>query len=110
MVKGVLIDLDGVVYVGNQALPGSLDAIHRIRESRLPFKFITNTTRRPRARIVRDLAQLGLSIVAQDLFTPAALARQNLVPFLIVHPDLREDFTGLATDGGEAVVVGDAGS
>jgi HAD superfamily hydrolase (TIGR01458 family) len=114
MVKGVLIDLDGVVYVGNQALPGSLDAIHRIRESRLPFKFITNTTRRPRARIVRDLAQLGLGIVAQDLFTPAALARdvlarQNLVPFLIVHPDLREDFAGLATDGGEAVVVGDAG-
>jgi HAD superfamily hydrolase (TIGR01458 family) len=115
MVRGVLIDLDGVVYVGSQALPGSLDAIHRLRESRIPVKFITNTTRRPRRRIVSDLARLGLHIVAQDLFTPAALARdylarENLVPLLIVHPDLREDFAGLASDGGEAVVVGDAGA
>jgi ribonucleotide monophosphatase NagD (HAD superfamily) len=52
MVKGVLIDLDGIVYVGNQALPGSLNTISRIRESHIPFKFITNTTRRPRRRIV----------------------------------------------------------
>ncbi len=115
MVKGILIDLDGVVYVGNQALPGSLDAIRRIRESGLPFKFITNTTRRPRRRIVSDLAHLGLDIDARDLFTPAALARdflgrRNLVPLLIVHPDLREDFAGLAGDGGDAVVVGDAGT
>src|SRR5208282_3389038 len=115
MVKGVLIDLDGVIYVGNQALPGSLDAIRRIRELRIPCKFITNTTRRPRRRIVSDLARLGLDIVAQDLFTPAALARdflarRNLVPLLIVHPDLREDFAGIAADGGEAVVVGDAGA
>jgi len=51
MVKGVLIDLDGVVYVGNQALPGSLDAIRRIRELRIPCKFVTNTTRRPGARL-----------------------------------------------------------
>ena len=115
MVKGVLIDLDGVVYVGNQALPGSLDAIRRIREVHIPCKFITNTTRRPRHRIVSDLARLGLDIVAQDLFTPAALARdflarRNLVPLLIVHPDLREDFAGLAADGGEAVIIGDAGA
>ncbi len=115
MVKGVLIDLDGVVYVGNQALPGSLDGIRRIRELCIPCKLITNTTRRPRRRIVSDLARLGLDIVAQDLFTPAALARdflarRNLVPLLIVHPDLREDFAGLAAAGGEAVVIGDAGA
>jgi HAD superfamily hydrolase (TIGR01458 family) len=115
MVQGVLIDLDGVVYVGNELLRGSLDAILRLRELRIPFKFITNTTRRPRHRIVSDLARLGLSIDVRDLFTPAALARdflerENLVPFLIVHPDLRVDFTGLVTGGGEAVVVGDAGA
>lgn len=115
MVRGVLIDLDGVVYVGDRALPGSLDAIQQLRDSGIPFKFITNTTRRPRRRIVNDLARLGLDIVAQDLFTPAALSRDflerhNLVPFLIVHPDLREDFIGLASDGSSAVVVGDAGA
>jgi len=51
MVKGVLIDLDGVVYVGNQALPGSLDAIRRIRELRIPCKFITTRPAVPGARL-----------------------------------------------------------
>jgi HAD superfamily hydrolase (TIGR01458 family) len=48
------------------------------------------------------------------VFTPAVLAREflvreNLSPFLAVHPDLGEDFAGLAEEGGEAVVLGDAG-
>ncbi|WOJ90965.1 TIGR01458 family HAD-type hydrolase [Methylocapsa polymorpha] len=114
-VKGVLLDLDGVVYVGKAALPGSLEAIRQIRESRIPLKFITNTTRRPRRRIVGDLAQLGLEVAIEDVFTPAALAhdflaRRNLTPFLLVHPDLHEDFAGLPPGDGEAVVVGDAGA
>jgi HAD superfamily hydrolase (TIGR01458 family) len=114
VVRGVLLDLDGVVYVGGSALPGSLEAISRIRAAKLPLKFITNTTRRPRRRIVRDLAQLGLQVALEDVYTPAALAhdflaRRNLAPFLVVHPELREDFSGLRTDGEEAVVVGDAG-
>jgi hypothetical protein len=32
-----------------------------------------------------------------------------LTPFLVVHPDLREDFSGLRTGAEEAVVIGDAG-
>jgi ribonucleotide monophosphatase NagD (HAD superfamily) len=70
VVKGVLLDLDGVVYVGGSALPGSLEAISRIRAAKLPLKFITNTTRRPRRRIVRDLAQLGLQVALEDVYTP----------------------------------------
>jgi HAD superfamily hydrolase (TIGR01458 family) len=114
-VKGVLIDLDGVVYVGDALVPGSLEAIGRLRAARTPFKFITNTTRRPRRRIVVDLARLGLDVALEDVLTPAALARdfllrQNLAPFLVAHPDLREDFVGSPADGAEAVVVGDAGA
>ena len=45
-VRGILLDLDGAVYVGRIVLPGSLDAISRIRAAKLPLKFITNTTRR----------------------------------------------------------------
>jgi HAD superfamily hydrolase (TIGR01458 family) len=114
VVRGILLDLDGVVHVGASALLGSLDAISRIRAARIPLKFITNTTRRPRRRIVEDLARLGLQVALADVYTPAAIAREllaqrKLTPFLVVHPDLREDFSGLATDGEEAVVVGDAG-
>lgn len=113
-VRGLLLDLDGVVYVGHTILPGSLEAIARIRAAGLPLKFITNTTRRPLRRIVGDLARLGVHVRAEDVFTPAATAteflrRRNLKPFLVVHPDLREDFSGPPSAGDEAVVVGDAG-
>lgn len=113
-VKGVLLDIDGVICVGGEVLPGSLDAVRRLRALWVPLKFITNTTRRPRRRIVEDLARLGLGASSEDVFTPASmarddLARRNLAPFLITHPDLREDFAGLESGEGEAVVVGDAG-
>jgi HAD superfamily hydrolase (TIGR01458 family) len=77
------------------------------------LKFITNTTRRPRRRIVSDLANLGLNVATEDVFTPAILARdflarRGLAPLLIVHPDLREDFAGLRDGCPDAVVVGDA--
>jgi HAD superfamily hydrolase (TIGR01458 family) len=113
-VKGILLDLDGVVYVGRTALPGSLEAIARIRDATLALKFITNTTRRPRRKIVGDLASLGLDVATEDIFTPTAIAhnllvQNTLVPFLIVHPDLREEFADLPEQGREAVVIGDAG-
>jgi HAD superfamily hydrolase (TIGR01458 family) len=113
-VRGLLLDLDGVVHVRGAVLPGSLEAIAKLRRSRLPFKFVTNTTRRPLARIVANLAALGLDVTRDDVYTPAALAhdylrRGNLHPFLVVHPELREDFQELPSGGTEAVVVGDAG-
>jgi HAD superfamily hydrolase (TIGR01458 family) len=112
--RGLLLDLDGVVHVRGAILPGSLQAIAKLRMAPLPFKFVTNTTRRPLARIVADIAALGLDVTREDVFTPAALARdflhrRNLSPFLVVHPDLREDFQDLPSGGTEAVVVGDAG-
>lgn len=114
-IHGILLDLDGVVHVRGKALPGSLEAIARVRAENIPLKFVTNTTRRPRRSIVEDLAQLGLQVTIDDVFTPAILARafllrENLAPFLVAHPDLREDFAGLPARGREAVVVGDAGA
>ena len=114
-IRGLLLDLDGVVHVRGKALPGSLEAIARVRAENIPLKFVTNTTRVPRRRIVEDLEQLGLQVAMDDVFTPAILAcaflvRENLAPFLVVHPDLREDFDGLPAQGREAVVLGDAGA
>jgi HAD superfamily hydrolase (TIGR01458 family) len=111
-IGGLLLDLDGVVYVGDAPLPGSLDAIGRLRDAGIPFRFVTNTTTRPRARLVADLGRLGLVVDPADLFTPASLVRDRIVarglrPFLLIHPDLMEDFTGVEA-GSDAVVIGDA--
>jgi HAD superfamily hydrolase (TIGR01458 family) len=118
--KAVLLDIEGVICVGDAALPGSLDAVRRIRQAGIAHKFITNTTRRPRRLIVEDLGRLGLEVAEADVFTPAIaarvpLTREGLTPLLVVHPHLREDFEAASVCGAaasrafDAVVVGDAG-
>jgi HAD superfamily hydrolase (TIGR01458 family) len=111
-VRGLLLDLDGVVTVGGAPLPGALAAIERLRRANMPLRFVTNTTTRPRRRLIAELAGIGLELDPADLFTPARLARDALAaagkrPFLLIHPDLAEDFAGL-DPGEDAVVIGDA--
>ena len=113
-IEGLLIDLDGVVSIGGALVQGSAEALRRLERSHMPYRFITNTTRRPRRQVAADLAALGLAVDMAHIFTPAALVRaycleRNLSPFLVTHPDLREDFEDLSTGGREAVIVGDAG-
>ena len=64
--KAILLDLDGVVYVGRSVIAGSLEAMSRIWAAQIPLEFITNTARRSRRRVARDLAADNLQ-VAVDL-------------------------------------------
>ncbi len=116
-VSGVLIDLGGVVYVGEAAIPGAVEAVARLRRGGMAVRFLTHPTRRPLRALGSDLGRLGLAVQPGELFTPALAARHVLAgraAHLLVHPDLREDFpreTFEETAGAKAgaVVVGDAG-
>jgi HAD superfamily hydrolase (TIGR01458 family) len=114
MIKGVLMDLGGVVYVGSAALPGAVEALARLKAEGLALRYITNTTRRSRQALVKMLADMGLSVAPEEIFMPAVAARRylearGLAAELLVHPNLEEDFAGLAEGKGRAVVIGDAG-
>ncbi len=116
MIRGILIDLSGVIYIGEGPVADARDALSRIRESGLPVRFLTNTTRTPKRSLLERLSRMGFDIAAEDIFTPAQAARERLIerrltPHLLIHPALEEDFRNLpsSTDGDRAVVVGDAG-
>ena len=114
MIKGVLIDLSGVLYVGDAALPGAAEALERLEAAGLPVRFVTNTTRKTKAALLAQLRGLGLPVAAEDVFTPAQaacdwLAAEGYAPHLLVHPGLEPDFADCATEGPKAVVLGDAG-
>ncbi|WP_421726543.1 TIGR01458 family HAD-type hydrolase [Bauldia sp.] len=114
MIRGVLLDLAGVLYLGNAVLPGAVEAIRRLRDSGLPVRFVTNTTRTAKAGVVERLHGMGFTISASELFTPAEAARtwllaRDATPHLLVHPNLVGDFAGLEGGSRSAVVVGDAG-
>jgi len=113
MIKAALFDLSGVLYTGEAALPGALDAIQRLKNVGLPMRYLTNTTRSPRHAILIKLEAMGFRIDKNDLFTaPIAtheyLSSNKLSPFLLVHPDLKQDFVDLLDDKPNAVVLGDA--
>ena len=113
MIEGVLLDLGGVVYVGDEPLSGALEALDRLRAADLSLRHITNTTRTPRRAMLDKPRRLGVPAEAGDLFMPALAARHHLEarglsPMLLVHPALEEDFEGLPTNGPNAVVIGDA--
>jgi HAD superfamily hydrolase (TIGR01458 family) len=115
MIKGVLLDLSGVLYVGKKPLPGAHEALRRLVASGLPTRFVTNTTRSPRNAILAKLAGMQFRAADDTLFTApqAALAyieQQDLHPYLLIHPDLQGEFPQHPHEAWDSVLVGDAGA
>jgi phospholysine phosphohistidine inorganic pyrophosphate phosphatase len=118
---GVLLDLDGVLYVGDEAVPGAVEAVARLDADGVAYRYLTNTTSRPRSAIVEKLARLGIAAEADAVLTPAVAAAAWLRRERIAHPALfvpdatAEEFAGFepraasVDEGADAVVVGDLG-
>lgn len=113
MIRGVLLDLSGTVYEGDQLIDGTLEAVERLQASRLPVRYLTNSSRVPRSRIISRLRGMGFKVSEEEIFTaPAAiqdyLREHRLSPWLLVHPDLEEEFARFHGQAPDAVVVCDA--
>ncbi|WP_068115941.1 TIGR01458 family HAD-type hydrolase [Tropicimonas marinistellae] len=113
MIGGVLLDISGVLYQGERPIAGAVDAVERLRESGIPIRFLTNSTRRPKRTIVRKLNVLGFDAGDDEVLTPAAAActwlnAHGFSPHLLVHPDLEEDFSDCVGAASKAIVIGDA--
>ena len=57
---GWVLDLDGVVWLGDEAIPGAADAIARIRATGDRVVFVTNNSFSPVAAIEAKLASMGI--------------------------------------------------
>ena len=112
--RAVLLDIGGVVTVGDAPLPGAIDAITRLRDAGLSIRYLTNTTRSAHTTLLASMQGAGIPVEAEELFTPAMAARRllkgrGIAPHLLVHPDLEADFAGLEDCVDKALVLGDAG-
>jgi HAD superfamily hydrolase (TIGR01458 family) len=117
----VLLDLDGVVYVGDQPVPGAAEAIDWLVREGISHRFLTNTTSRPRKAVVAKLAGLGIPAREDQVLTPAVAAvawlrRHGITRPAVFVPDATAaEFAELGPlpDGVEhgagAVVIGDLG-
>jgi HAD superfamily hydrolase (TIGR01458 family) len=118
-IRGLLIDLDGVLYVGNAPVDGAQDAIRFLEENGYKFRFLSNTTRKSRRTIANHLKAMGFSVPEESIFTPALAAAAWLKNhsikscYFLTTGDVDQDFDNALTDmqSGriEVVIVGDAG-
>lgn len=113
----ILLDIDGVLHVGDAPIPGAVEALAELREIASGLRLVTNTTSRSRAEVADRLSSIGIEASVEEMLTPAAMAvvycstHDMNKARLFVSDSLREDLTDLHEAGeGEApdvVVLGD---
>ncbi len=91
---GVLIDMDGVIYRGNQLIGGAERFVHELMTEGVPFLFLTNNSQRTRRDVAIKLNRLGIHAREEHVFTCAMATARFLAS---QKPD------------GTAFVLGDSG-
>lgn len=117
---GALLDIDGVLYVGDEPIEGAREALAQLRERLASLRLLTNTTSRSRREVVAHLVKLGFEVSPEEVITPAKMAvsycreRGHESVALLVGDALREDLAELTEPPPgrrvEAIVLGDLGA
>lgn len=68
---GYLLDMDGVIYRGNDLIPGADRFVQNLLDTDTPFLFLTNNSQRTRRDVVTKLARLGINVEERHIFTCA---------------------------------------
>lgn len=77
-VQGWLIDLDGVIYRGDQLLAGAPEFVAALREERVPFLFLTNNSSRTPEQYAERLSRMGIPAGPQDFYTSSQATAEYL--------------------------------
>lgn len=66
-----LLDLDGVVYIGEHAVPGAPEALAAARAAGMRLAFVTNNAGRPPEDVAEHLTALGIPAATDEVVTSA---------------------------------------
>ncbi|MCU0505423.1 MAG: HAD-IIA family hydrolase [Chloroflexi bacterium] len=124
-VRGVLLDMDGVLMLRGEAIAGAPDAVGRLRAAGVAHRILTNTSLVSRRTLSASLARAGIHLPPEDIvsalsatagYTRDVFAGMPL--YVLTSPDGRSEFIGqwllshAEADApgatAAAVVVGDA--
>ncbi len=70
-IKGFLIDMDGVLYTGNEPMPGARALISSLHGKKLPFLLLTNNSTLTPTQYVAKLRGLGIEVDEGKILTSA---------------------------------------
>src|SRR5437763_16948398 len=75
-----ILDLDGVVWLGDEPIPGASDAVAALRDRGEKVLFVSNNSSAPIDSYLAKLAFIGVPAEADDLLTSAQAAATLLAP------------------------------
>ena len=116
-IRGILLDIDGVLHVSMQPIAGAADTLRWLDQHGYRTCCVTNTTTASRATLAQRLVEIGLPLNEQQLITaPVATAnyiRQHFPGkrcWVLSKGDTEADFAGinLVESNAEVVVIGGA--
>lgn len=113
--KGFLIDLDGVLFVGDTPIPRAAETISILKSRDIPCRFVTNTTTKSIRTMMTHLRALQLPINEDELITTPRAARHlldrlgNPPCYFCVNDDVLRDFADIpqTETAPRHVVIGD---
>lgn len=116
-IKGILFDLDGVLYTGSRAIEGAPETVERIRNAGFTCRFITNTSTLSLASLRQKLNGLGFAVATEEIVSAPQATRLYLknqpdpVCRLLLADDVKQDFQEFRQSDTEAdhIIVGDIG-
>src|SRR4051812_18333298 len=114
-VRGLLLDLDGVLVLKGAPVAGAPEAVRALDEAGFPYLVVTNTSLMSRAALARWGARAGFTTPA-DRFQSALSASAAIVArelggravYLISSDEARSEFAGLNVVSGGAAGAGAA--
>lgn len=69
--KGFICDMDGVIYHGNELLPGADLFIDWLKKQNKKYLFLTNSSVRSQVELAQKLARMGLDVDPSHFYTSA---------------------------------------
>ena len=109
----ILLDVDGVLHVSGEPIPGSVDAVRRLRAAGHRLRFVTNSTVMSRHQLGERLREMGFVLADDELQTTGGVAARVLKGkrvLALTMPGILDDLNGLELIGmnADAVLVGGA--
>jgi HAD superfamily hydrolase (TIGR01458 family) len=110
----ILLDIDGVLHVSGEPVPGAPEAVQALRDKGHRLRFVTNNTTRARGVLAGELQGIGFDLGSDDITTtPLAAGKflQGKRVLALTMSSIRDDLAGyveLVDDGADAVLLGGA--
>ena len=117
-IDGVLLDIDGVLAVSWEPLPGAIETIAWLRSNDVPFRLITNTTTKTRSDLASTLRDAGFDVGDDELITAVVATAEYLRSnhagarcFVLSDGDVTDDLEDVRfvdVDRADVIVLGGA--